>query len=154
MLFMIFLKPSDASRRSRTASPWSILRQLRWLVQRAIEIISEASRAIPDDLTSTQPDIPWRKIRGIGNVLRHDYEGLSDRILWNVVLDELPRLKAAIQAIAERALPTEDAFASALFADCTTHAQPSRRMTARPITQSLSSSLRNGSSSVKCVMRC
>jgi uncharacterized protein with HEPN domain len=42
--------------------------QLRWLVQRAIEIISEASRAIPDDLTNTQPDIPWRKIRGIGNV--------------------------------------------------------------------------------------
>ena len=32
--------------------------QLRWLVQRAIEIISEASRAIPDDLTNTQPDIP------------------------------------------------------------------------------------------------
>jgi uncharacterized protein with HEPN domain len=77
--------------------------QLRWLVQRAIEIISEASRAIPDELTSTEPEIPWRKVRGIGNVLRHDYEGLSDRIIWNVVLDELPRLKRAIQAIAERA---------------------------------------------------
>jgi hypothetical protein len=35
-------------------------------------------------------------------VLRHDYEGLSDRIIWNVVIDELP-LKAAVQAIAERA---------------------------------------------------
>ena len=68
--------------------------QLRWLVQRAIEIISEASRAIPHELADTQPDIPWRKVRGIGNVLRHDYEGLSDRIL--------PRLKKAIQAIAKR----------------------------------------------------
>jgi uncharacterized protein with HEPN domain len=48
-------------------------------VQRAIEIISEASRAIPDDLTNTQPDIPWRKIRGTGNVLRHDYEGRAVR---------------------------------------------------------------------------
>jgi len=76
--------------------------QLRWLVQRAIEIISEASRAIPYELADTQPDIPWRKVRGIGNVLRHDYEGLSDRILWNVVLDELPRLKKAIQEIAKR----------------------------------------------------
>ncbi|MBX9777059.1 MAG: DUF86 domain-containing protein [Xanthobacteraceae bacterium] len=65
--------------------------QLRWLVQRANEIISEASRAIPDELTGTEPGIPWRKARGIGNVLRHDYEGLSDRIIWNVVLDELPR---------------------------------------------------------------
>ena len=32
--------------------------QLRWLVQRAIEIISEASRAIPDELASTRPEIP------------------------------------------------------------------------------------------------
>ena len=77
--------------------------QMRWLVQRAIEIISEASRAIPDELTVTQPDIPWRKVRGIGNVLRHDYEGLSDRVIWNVVLDELPRLKEAIRAIAKAA---------------------------------------------------
>ena len=75
--------------------------QLRWLVQRAIEIISEASRAIPDELTHTRPEIPWRRVRGIGNVLRHDYEGLSDRIIWNVVVDELPRLKRAIQAIAK-----------------------------------------------------
>ena len=76
--------------------------QLRWLVQRAIEIISEASRAIPDELTNTRPEIPWRKVRGIGNVLRHDYEGLSDRVIWNVVVDELPRLKVAIQEIAKK----------------------------------------------------
>jgi hypothetical protein len=37
---------------------------------------------------------------------------------------------------------------------CDAYGQPSRRMTARPITQSLSLSERNGSSSVKCVMRC
>jgi uncharacterized protein with HEPN domain len=74
--------------------------QLRWVVQRAIEIISEASRAIPEELTRTRPEIPWRRVRGIGNVLRHDYEGLSDRIIWNVVMDELPRLKTAIRAIA------------------------------------------------------
>src|SRR5205807_198996 len=76
--------------------------QMRWLVQRAIEIISEASRAIPDDLAKTRPEIPWRKIRGIGNVLRHNYEGLSDRLIWNVVIDELPGLKTAIQAIAKQ----------------------------------------------------
>ncbi|MGA2567939.1 MAG: HepT-like ribonuclease domain-containing protein [Pseudolabrys sp.] len=76
--------------------------KLRWLVQRAIEIISEASRAIPDELANTRPEIEWRKVRGIGNVLRHDYEGLSDRLIWNVVVDELPRLKTAVQAIAKK----------------------------------------------------
>jgi uncharacterized protein with HEPN domain len=74
--------------------------QLRWLVQRAIEIISEASRAIPEDLASRRPEIPWSRVAGIGNVLRHEYSGLSDQIIWNVVIYELPRLKAAIRAIA------------------------------------------------------
>ena len=77
--------------------------QLRWLVQRSIEIISEASRAIPDELANMKPEIPWRKVRGIGNVLRHDYDGLSDRLIWNVVVDELPRLKIAIQEIDKKA---------------------------------------------------
>jgi uncharacterized protein with HEPN domain len=39
-------------------------------------------------------------VRGIGNVLPHDHEGLSDRLIWNVVVDELPRLKSAIETIA------------------------------------------------------
>jgi uncharacterized protein with HEPN domain len=76
--------------------------QLQWMVQRALEIISEASRAIPKELTNIRPEIPWPRVAGIGNVLRHEYSGLSDRIIWNVVLDELPRLKEAISAIAER----------------------------------------------------
>jgi len=73
--------------------------QMRWIVQRAIEIISEASRAIPDELKLTRPEIAWPQVRGIGNILRHEYQGLSDPIIWRVVTDELPRLKTAIQAI-------------------------------------------------------
>ncbi len=53
--------------------------QLRWLVQRTIEIISEASRAIPADFTKMRPEIPWPRVQGIGNVLRHEYSGLSFR---------------------------------------------------------------------------
>jgi uncharacterized protein with HEPN domain len=73
--------------------------QLRWIVQRAIEIISEASRAIPDELKRTRPEIPWPQVRGIGNILRHEYQGLSDPIIWRVVTDELPPLKAAIETM-------------------------------------------------------
>jgi uncharacterized protein with HEPN domain len=86
--------------RDKTLSDFENSWQLRWLVQRAIEIISEASRGIPNELTSGRPEIPWSKVRGIGSVLRHEYSGLSDRIIWNVVVDELPRLKAAVLAIA------------------------------------------------------
>ena len=45
---------------------------LRLAVERAIEIISEASRHIPAELTARHPAIPWRNIRDIGNVLRHN----------------------------------------------------------------------------------
>ncbi len=64
-------------------------------MQRGIEIISEASRRLPAELLESQPQIPWLKIFGIGNVLRHEYHRLSDQIIWNIVLHELPPLKEA-----------------------------------------------------------
>lgn len=85
--------------RGKTFAEFDRSWELCWLVQRAIEIISEASRAIPDELKRLRPEIPWLQIRDIGNVLRHEYQGLSNPIIWRVVTDELPPLKAAIEAI-------------------------------------------------------
>lgn len=68
-------------------------------VQRGIEIISEASRALPDEIRARHPDIPWPQIRAVGNVIRHEYHGLSDRIIWGVVVDELPALRQAVEAL-------------------------------------------------------
>src|SRR5471030_1341232 len=48
---------------------------LRHGAQRAIEIISEASRHVPDHLKTMHPSIRWLSIAGIGNVLRHEYGG-------------------------------------------------------------------------------
>jgi len=70
-----------------------------YIVQRAIEIISEAARRIPAPLRAKRPEIPWRQVMGIGNVLRHDYHGLSDPIIWGVVVDELPKLRRAIESL-------------------------------------------------------
>jgi uncharacterized protein with HEPN domain len=47
--------------------------QKQWIVERGVEIVSEASRRPPEFLTKRHPDIPWPKIAGIGNVLRHEY---------------------------------------------------------------------------------
>ncbi len=46
------------------------------IVERNVEIISEASRRLPDDLKKRHPEIPWKKVAGIGNILRHDYENV------------------------------------------------------------------------------
>ena len=48
--------------------------QKKWLVERGLEIVSEASRHLSDEMKARHPGIPWRKIAGIGNVLRHEYE--------------------------------------------------------------------------------
>ena len=64
----------------------------RWLVERGIEIISEASRHLPDEMKARHPGIPWRKVAGVGNVLRHEYESIAPEVLWSVVHDDLPSL--------------------------------------------------------------
>ena len=53
----------------------------RWLVERGVEIISEASRRLSEDLKTRHPEIPWPKVAGIGNVLRHNYENIAAPVM-------------------------------------------------------------------------
>lgn len=71
----------------------------QYIVERALLIISEASRAIPESLKLKHADVRWIGVRDIGNVIRHQYASLSPSLIWNVVCDELPKLRAAIQAM-------------------------------------------------------
>jgi uncharacterized protein with HEPN domain len=61
----------------------------RWLVERGVEIISEASRHLTEELKARHPEIPWAKIAGVGNVLRHNYESISAPVMWKLVQDDL-----------------------------------------------------------------
>ncbi len=75
----------------------------RLAVERAIEIISEAARRLPEDLIGRYPDIPWAKVRAIGNVLRHEYHEVNPQIIWAVVQSDLPALEAVLSSERERA---------------------------------------------------
>jgi uncharacterized protein with HEPN domain len=66
-------------------------------VVRNLEIVSEASRHIPEDVKAQASHIPWREIADFGNVLRHGYEGVNDGIIWDTIQRDLPTLRAAIQ---------------------------------------------------------
>ena len=70
----------------------------RWLVERGIEIISEASRHLDAGLKQRHPQIPWPKVAGIGNIIRHDYERVAYDVLWHVVRHDLPLLYEACRA--------------------------------------------------------
>lgn len=69
---------------------------LRRAVERAVQIISEAARALPSDLPGRYPEAPWTAIIGIGNVLRHEYQHLDDRRLWEIATVHLPQLHPVI----------------------------------------------------------
>jgi uncharacterized protein with HEPN domain len=67
----------------------------QWIVQRGLEIVSEASRRLPDPVKARHPHIPWPKIAAIGNVLRHEYQQVSPPLLWEIVQDHLTPLEVA-----------------------------------------------------------
>ncbi|HMK79098.1 MAG TPA: HepT-like ribonuclease domain-containing protein [Xanthobacteraceae bacterium] len=69
---------------------------LRRTAERAVQIISEAAKALPPALLVRYPEAPWSAIIGIGNVLRHEYQEIDDRRLWDVVTVHLPRLRPVV----------------------------------------------------------
>jgi uncharacterized protein with HEPN domain len=77
-------------------------RRARQLVERNLEILSEASRRLPKDLKDQGTQIPWRAIAGIGNVLRHDYHDTYPTVLWDTCKKDLTPLKEAVLRIAGR----------------------------------------------------
>ncbi len=69
---------------------------LRRAAERAIQIVSEAAKALPSEMRARYPDTPWSAIIGIGNVLRHDYQHLDDRRLWEIITVHLPALRPIV----------------------------------------------------------
>ena len=74
-------------------------RRTRQLVERNLEILSEASRRLPNEYKDREVQIPWRAIAGIGNVLRHDYHETYPTILWDTCQKDLKPLKDAVVRI-------------------------------------------------------
>ena len=80
----------------------------RWISERGLEILSEASRHLPDELKSRHPHIPWRNVAGIGNVLRHAYEKISAPVIWALARDHLRPLEDACRRELAALRPDED----------------------------------------------
>lgn len=68
-----------------------------YAVTRCLEIISEASRRLPDGLKRRHPSIAWKSMAAAGNVYRHDYEDVASQYVWNTAQIDLPPLRAVIE---------------------------------------------------------
>ncbi len=70
-------------------------------VVRNLEIIGEAAGRIPEEIRAGSPEIEWRKIIALRNVLAHEYFGIHTKIVWDVVSGKLEPLEAACRKILE-----------------------------------------------------
>jgi uncharacterized protein with HEPN domain len=72
---------------------------LRYSVERAFEVICEASRRLPDDVKAQQKAIDWQRIVDFGNELRHAYHRVNPQVLMEIAAHDLPPLKAFAERV-------------------------------------------------------
>ena len=68
-------------------------------VMRDLEIIGEAAKHIPADVRAQHPQVEWRKIAGLRDVVIHEYFGVDLEIIWDIVTREVPVLVQHLQRI-------------------------------------------------------
>jgi uncharacterized protein with HEPN domain len=68
-------------------------------VVRNLEVIGEAVRNIPEDIRDKYPEIAWRRIAGLRNILTHEYFAVSTKIVWDISTNKLPILEQQINKI-------------------------------------------------------
>ena len=66
---------------------------------RHLQIIGEAARALPDDVRSMAPGVPWPRIIGMRNILVHGYFAIDTEIVWEAATRDVPKMKPAIERL-------------------------------------------------------
>lgn len=70
---------------------------IRSAVERQLQILTEAAFRLGENAAILCPTIEWRDIRGLGNFLRHQYDAVNDRLIWDKVHNEIPLLKLGVE---------------------------------------------------------
>lgn len=71
-------------------------------VVRNFEIIGEASKKLPADIHEKYPEIPWRKMYGLRNLIAHEYFGIDYEMIWEIAKANLPKNREDLQKVIKR----------------------------------------------------
>lgn len=77
-------------------------------VIRNLEIIGEAAGNLPEQFQMAAPEIDWRKMKGLRNILIHEYFGINLPIIWDVVQNKLGPLETVCRKLLEKAAQPDD----------------------------------------------
>ena len=66
---------------------------------RSLEIIGEVVKKLPKEITDNYPEIPWKSIAAMRDILIHEYFGVNMNLVWNTIQKELLPLRNAAQKI-------------------------------------------------------
>jgi len=66
---------------------------------RSLEIIGEATKRLSNDFRIKYPQISWKEMAGMRDILIHEYFGVDYNLVWDVIMDDIPTLEKKIQAI-------------------------------------------------------
>lgn len=67
--------------------------------QRWLEIIGEAAARLSDEFKTAHPNIPWRDLVGMRNILAHGYFRVDGDVMWAAIAGDVPALRRSLQAI-------------------------------------------------------
>ncbi len=72
---------------------------MRFASVKQIEIIGEAANYISDETKEKFSEIQWRQITGLRHILVHEYFGIDSRLIWQIIVDDIPALKIKIKEV-------------------------------------------------------
>jgi len=73
--------------------------QIQDAVFRRLEVIGEAAKNVPDDFRNKYPEIPWKKVAGLRDVLIHEYFGVNVRRVWKVAKQDVLDLERQLSIV-------------------------------------------------------
>lgn len=82
-----------------TEAAFAADRKTQDAVIRNLEIIGEAAGKLPAEIRDAAPEIDWRKITGLRNILIHEYFGINLPIVWDLVKNKLTPLESACRRL-------------------------------------------------------